>query len=357
MQNAPASFYNQTKSALKIIVVDLGFLGDSVHLVPALWEIKRHYPAAQLHTLSATVGAELLSLAPCVDRSWAFPLTPQSPPWWRHWDIISSLRRENYDVAFNFSGADRTIFLTALTGAKCRLAHEGGRRHFWNRLLIRNWVPRQSREIPVFEQRRQVLAAAGLVLGPARFDLRVPGKAREFAAASIPANSIHLSINASAPLKEWPLDNWVDLAAMILKRDPAAQLVATAAANPRESERLDQFAAAVPGARLRCLKGLDLGQLAAVLQRSRMHLGADSGVLHLAAALNVPTFTVFRKYPGLREWLPPVGSLHKYLATGCRCIETGKTHCQTVARAECLASIPAADVFEAIRPMWPISAA
>jgi ADP-heptose:LPS heptosyltransferase len=356
MQPAPANFYQQTKSARKIIVVDLGFLGDSVHLVPALWEIKRHYPAAQLHTLSAAVGAELLGLAPCVDRAWAFPLTPQSPPWWRHWDIIGALRREKYDAAFNFSGADRTIFLTALTGAKWRLAHQGGRRHFWNRWLIRNWAPRQSREIPVYEQRRQVLAAAGFALEPARFALRVPVEAQETAAAAIPANSIHLSINASAPLKEWPLEYWVELAGLILKSDPAVQLAATAAANARESARLDRLAAAVPDARLHCLPGLSIAQLAVLLQRCRLHLGADSGVLHLAAALGISTFTVFRKHPDLKEWLPPAGPQHKYLATGCACIDGVRNDCRATGRAACLASISVAEVFETIRNLWPISA-
>src|SRR5580704_17759241 len=86
------NFLERTRDAKKIIVVDFGFLGDSVHLVPALWEIKRHYPAADLHTLSAVVGAELLKLAPCVDRPWAFPLTPESPPWWRHWGVLRDLR-------------------------------------------------------------------------------------------------------------------------------------------------------------------------------------------------------------------------------------------------------------------------
>jgi len=356
MPPAPATFYEQTKSARKIIVVDLGFLGDSVHLVPALWEIKRHYPAAQLHTLSAAVGAELLGLAPCVDRAWAFPLTPQSPAWWRHWDIIGALRREKYDAAFNFSGSDRTIFLTALTGAKWRLAHEGGRRHFWNRWVIGNWVPRQGHELPVYAQRRNVLAAAGFSLEPARFDLRVPEKARESAAANIPANAIHFSINASTPLKEWPLESWVELARMILESDPAVQLVATAAANARESERLDRLGDAVPDARLLCLPGLSLGQLAALLQRCRLHLGADSGVLHLAVALGLSTFTLFRKYPGLKEWLPPATLQHRYLAAGCRCIETGRNHCQARGRAECLASISVTEVFDAIRPLWPISA-
>jgi heptosyltransferase-1 len=356
MPSAPANFYERTKSARKIIVVDLGFLGDSVHLVPALWEIKRHYPEAQLHTLSAPVGAELLGLAPCVDRARAFPLTPQSPAWWRHWDIIGALRREKYDAAFNFSGSDRTIFLTALTGAKWRLAHEGGRRHFWNHWLIANWVARQDPGIAVYEQRRQVLAAAGFALEPARFDLRVPEKARESAAAHIPANSIHLSINAaSTPLNEWPLENWIELARMILKSDPAAHLVATAAANARESARLERLGGAVRDARLVCLPGLNIGQLAALLQRCRLHLGLDSGVLHLAVALGVPTFTIFRKSPGMRKWLPPASLQHKYLAAGCRCIEEGRNDCQVRGRPECLAAISPEDVFEAIRPLRPIS--
>src|SRR5208282_712919 len=95
------SFIERTRAAKKIIVIDFGFLGDSVHLAPALWEIKRHYAGAELHTLSAPVGAELLQMAPCVDRPWAFPLTAKSPAWWKHWDILWALRRQKFDAAFN----------------------------------------------------------------------------------------------------------------------------------------------------------------------------------------------------------------------------------------------------------------
>jgi ADP-heptose:LPS heptosyltransferase len=184
--------------------------------------------------------------------------------------------------------------------------------------------------------------------------LRVPEKARE-SAATIPANSIHLSINASAAVKEWPLENWIELARMVLKSDPAAQLVATAAANAREAARLERLGEAVRDARLVCLPGLNLGQLAALLQRCRLHLGADSGVLHLAAALGVSTFSVFRKYAGLKEWLSPDALRHKYLAARCRCIEEGRKDCQVRGRSECLAAILPDEVFEAIRPLRPIS--
>src|SRR5580658_3550482 len=139
------SFLERTRAARKIIVVDFGFLGDSVHLTPALWEIKRHYGTAELHTLSAPVGAELLQLAPCVDRPWAFPLTAKSPAWWKHWDILWALRRQKFDLAFNFTGSDRSLFATAFIGARWTLGLEAGRKHFWNGWLSGDWVKRGTR--------------------------------------------------------------------------------------------------------------------------------------------------------------------------------------------------------------------
>jgi len=105
-----------TRDAQKVVVVDLGFLGDTVHLVPALWEIKDHYPNAALHVLSSPVGCEVLKMVRCVDRAWSFPLGPPSPSWWEHWDVLRAMRREKFDAAFNFSGADRTVFVTGRCG-------------------------------------------------------------------------------------------------------------------------------------------------------------------------------------------------------------------------------------------------
>jgi ADP-heptose:LPS heptosyltransferase len=338
------SFFERSRDARKIIVVDLGFLGDSVQLVPALWEIKRHYPQAQLHTLSAVVGAELLRLAPCVDKAWAFPLTPQSPPWWRHWDLLLALRRERFDVAINLSGSDRSIFMTALTGARWRLGYQAGRKHFWNGWLIGDWVPRQGRDAPIFEQRRQALAARGFSLKPPRFDLRIPDADQRWAIANIPNLSIHLSINASTHLKEWPSRHWIALAKTILAKFPDVSLIATASSKTREQERLNELSTAVNDKRLQSFTGLSLGQLAAALARCRAHVGADSGVLHLAVALNVPTVSVFKHYEGINEW-KPVGDRHRAVVARCACQDSANVRCLASAEAECLGKISVEQVF------------
>ena len=344
-----ASFLDRTRAAKKIIVVDFGFLGDSVHLVPALWKIKRHYAGAQLHTLSAPVGAELLAMAPCVDRPWAFPLAAKSPPWWKHWGILWALRRQRFDVAFNFNGSDRSIFSTAFIGAPRALGLEAGRHHFWNRWFISDWVQRGTRETPVYEQRRQALAAGGFDLQPARFDFRVPGEARQWARQTVPENVAHLSINASTPVKEWPLENWIELARTLLAADGALHLAATASANPREQQRLAALAGGVDNKRLVCLAAPSIARLAAVLLRSRLHIGGDSGVLHLAMALGAPTLAVFRDHAGLKEWTP-VGEQHRQWVAACRCLKENRTDCLAAGKASCLASISAGQVAaEALR--------
>jgi len=302
-------FYSRSRAARKILVVDLGFLGDSVHLVPALWEIKRHYPAAELHTLSAPVGAEVLQLAACVDRPWAFPLTAPSPPWWRHWDLLLALRRERFDLGFNFSGADRTLFMTALTGAKWRVAVAGGRKHFWSHWLVREFAPRPNSELPVYEQRRQTLSACGLELASPRWDLRLPESAVRWAEARVPAAAVHFSINASTPLKEWPLEHWIELAKHLLARKPSGRIIATGSANAREQERLRSLAAGVGDDRLTVLPaGTSIAELAAALQRCRLHAGADSGVLHLAMALGDGEFG--RQLYGLHQLPQTLAGIH-----------------------------------------------
>jgi ADP-heptose:LPS heptosyltransferase len=256
------------------------------------------------------------------------------------------LRRQKFDAAFNFTGSDRSLFATAFIGARWTLGFEAGRKHFWNRCLDSDWVQRGTREAPVFEQRRQVLAAGGLSLQPARFDFRLPEEARKWALATIPEHAVHLSINASSPVKEWPLENWIELARTLLAADASLSLVAAASAKPREQERLAALAKGVNSARLQCIEGPSIARLAAALQRSRLHIGGDSGVLHLAMALGVPTLTVARDHAGLKEWMP-AGEQHRHIVAACRCLDENRADCLAAGKAACLASISAGQVAEA----------
>ncbi len=334
-------FQAMTRDAKKIVVVDLGFLGDTIHLLPALWEIKDHYPKAELHVLTSPVGREVLEMAACVDKIWAFPLGPPSPSWWEHLDILRSMRQERFDVSFNFSGADRTVFVSAFLGARHSMAYRGARKHFWQPWLIRHWIQRRTLPSPVYEGRRQILALCGFNLKPAWFDLSVPANDRDWAEKNIPGEAVHLSLSASLPLKEWPLNNNLNLIHYLLAKTADRTLVVTAAPNPREQARLEQVRQQVKNARLLLINDrLSVARLAALLQRCALHVGPDSGVIHLAVALNVPVVGIYRQYHDMADWLPQ-GPRNACFDAPCPCMGSKNPPCAATGEAACLAGISA----------------
>jgi len=177
------------------------------------------------------------------------------------------------------------------------VVREGARKHFWRRRLIAHWVARADLEQPVFEQRRRVLGTLGLNLEPARFDLRVPETAAHSMRTKVKLPAVHFSINASTPLKEWPLPHWIELARIFLRDRPQSQIVASSGPGEREQERLRKFSDAVNDPRLGTFPAPPLADLAALLKVCALHVGADSGVLHLAVALDVPTSRFFASIP------------------------------------------------------------
>jgi len=349
MSSDLAHLYSRTRNARKVIVVDLGFLGDTVHLVPPLWELKRNYAGAELHVLTSTVGQEVLRLAPCVDRVWGLEMFRETRTLRQQWSVLRALRRERFDVAFNFSGADRTNFMTALTGARWRVAHRGGRWHFYNSWVIRDWIPRQDPNQLVSEQRRQMLVACGLSLEPARFDLRIDNASDRWAAGIVRGPTVHVSPNSNKAVKEWPLDHYISLVNSILAIEPPLNIVISGTARERERARLDGLAAKLKSDRIHFLAGgVSISQLAALLARCLLHIGSDSGVLHLAFALQLPTISFLREQPNFGAFMP-TGPTHRVFAVPCGCLDGPHAPCEKLQRAECLAQIQPDKVVEAVR--------
>lgn len=347
MSSELANLYNDTRAASKVIVVALGFLGDSLQIIPALWEINRNYPRAELHVVTTPLGAEVLGLLPCVDRVWPVARNPRQSNWLQDGRTVRALRREYFDLAINFSGADRPTIWTALIGARHAVAHTGPRKHFWSNWLVRHWVPRQPPGMPIAEQHLRVLEACGLNLAAPCWDFPLPATACRKVETLVPPGAVHFSISASHPLKEWPVENWVALAKQLFAINPQMQIVATGSSQPREQERLRSLAAGVGNRSVTTLPALSLAELAAGLQRCRLHVGADSGVLHLAVVVGLPTISLFRDYHDASAWTP-TGPRHRVFRQPCVCVNQRHQPCAPANRAECLAKLEVAQVVAAV---------
>jgi len=303
---------------------------------------------AEVHVMTTAVGAEVLAMVPAVRRTWLVPLRKPSPPFWKGLKQLLDIRNEGYDAALSLSASDRSLICTALSGAKARIAVLTGR-HWWHAgLPLTGRLPSPDRQKPLFEQRLSLLRHLGWLGQNPGWSWGIPQKAEGWAHQQNATADIYLSISAfGSPHKEWPVRLWAEAFQRVWQARPQTQILLGYANADREKERArDLWARLKHDPRLKILDhSPTLPQLAAVLSITKLFVGLDSGILHLAVGMDKPTVSVFRDYEGKTEWAPR-GDRHRVLSRFCFCHQKKCDDCGT--EAKCLAGLPATEVAEAI---------
>jgi ADP-heptose:LPS heptosyltransferase len=111
-----------------------------------------------------------------------------------------------------------------------------------------------------------------------------------------------LHIGAGTQAKTWPGEHWRSLAARLVE-SLDAQIILVG--GPADHVPADQMLHDGPRLQVANWTGeLSVVELAALLQRSDLLVGADSGPAHLAAAVNTPVITLFSGTNNPRQWQP-----------------------------------------------------
>jgi ADP-heptose:LPS heptosyltransferase len=164
------------------------------------------------------------------------------------------------------------------------------------------------------------------------------------AARLLPENRIICHISSSQPKKEWPVQNWAAFHALALAA--GLDLVFSAGLGEREQALLEEFRRLAPAAPVLPVNP-DLGVFLAVLKRARAFVSGDTGPLHFAAGLSVPTLALFGP-TSARQW-QPWGPCHQVLTGGpCGC-SGDSAICQN--SVHCLSLIAPAQVLDRLREL------
>lgn len=309
--NEPESFFHRTCAARKVMVLDLGFLGDTVHLLPALWMVRQAYPKSELHVAIASHVTSLMECVPWVNHTWGYMRYPRHATLKENWQMISRLRREKFDVVINLNGSDRSSWLTFLSGARERLGRvpRDGGPLFWRRMFTAH-VEHPSEQEPIYEQSCHCLEKAGFPLTKPEFRAKInPAllQAAELTEADT-GNYFHISPFTTADRRELSPTELASFINALRQAFPEKKVVLSCAPTEREQQKMDELVARMPEKPWRVYAGkLNLPQLAAVIQRSALHFCGDTGTLHLATMTNTPTVAWFWPNPSsehLRHWVP-----------------------------------------------------
>jgi ADP-heptose:LPS heptosyltransferase len=311
---ARGSFLDRTRGARKVMVLDLGFLGDTVHLLPALWMVRQAYPQAELHAVVADHILSLMSCVPWVDRAWGYPRFPKHATLRQNLQMVARLRKERFDVLINLNGSDRSSWLTFLSGTPARLGRRprDGGPPFWERMFT-DFVQYNSTTEPVYVQKCRCLEQAGFPFTQAEFHAQIDPAHLEVAGitAADTGTYFHLSPFTTADKRELAPKQLADLIGALEGRFPEKRWVLSGAPTDRERSKMDALVAQLQRKPWRVFAGkLNLVQLAAVIQHSAAHLSGETGTLHLALMTGVPTVAWFWTRPHMGVWIP-IGDRHR----------------------------------------------
>lgn len=292
----------------RILVIETLYLGDLIHTLPLLQALRARFPQAQLDVLVRAAHVPLMAQVAGIDSVLA--MEPQ-----RHKSLgglrqlCGELRARRYDLVLNPGASDRAGWLTAFSGGAHRLGrvnrrgHRGLARMLHDEVIDRAWgaEPMYWQKLTAFAPTLGLAEAVHFGLDVARVDL---------SALALPARYVHIAPFASEDIRSLPPATLVALVAALRARAPGTAVVVSCSPATRETQRLAAVQRDLEGLGAICLKGtLNLPQLAAVIARAAVHLGPDSGPLHLAVALQVPSVGCFLYKDASAEWLP-TGARH-----------------------------------------------
>lgn len=308
MKKNDVSFYERIKNARKVLYLDLGFLGDTIHQIPALRCIREALPDAEIH---AMVGAHIVSImevVPWVNRVIGYPRFPKGPVWYRDISRVMDLRKEKYDVIINLNGSDRSSLLTWAIGAPLRLGRIPPKIPAFWRFCFTHTISVPRGKLASYRQSWECLKGVGFPGIKPEFNITIPKAALERIDQLIgdEKDIIHISPFTSQDSKELPLSLLIEFINKIQSDYPNIKIAFSCAPNHRETSRLEILLRELKVKPWKVLGGQALPpvDLAAFLSRSVLHIGGNSGALHVAFMAGASTMSWHHDHPNIAEWLP-----------------------------------------------------
>ncbi len=332
----------------RVLVVRLRSIGDTVLSTPSLFALKRFLPHASIDILLEDWVAPVLDGFPYVDNVITLERKSNSS----RARVARSLRSNRYDVVYNLHGGTTATLLARATGARHRVGYDTyqyARLHnhlspssasLWRRdkthsveqqLALLGWTGVPVSDRPATQLAVTKAAAAAVAARLKRADLE-----------TAPLAVIHPA--AAFATKQWAADKFGLVAAQLVAQGFSVVVITT----PDQASLVDELRRSA-SASVVAFKDLSLPEVTALLARARLFVGNDSGIAHIAAAVQTPSVVIFGS-SNTAHWRPWVsaGTAAEVVLEEMECQPCHGYFCEKFAEPECIKRVPVARVTAAV---------
>ena len=329
----------------KVLLIRLRSIGDTVLSTPSLFALRRFLPDAQIDILVEDWVAPVLDDHPHVDNVVVLERSGMIS----RARAARQIRSTGYDVVYNLHGGTTATFLTRATGARHRVGLKSYQyAHLHNHQAPSPLVVWGQQKTHSVEQQLALLGWTGVpVTDRPRTHLAVTRKAADavnqrLAQAGLNDRNIALIHPAAAFVtKQWATEKFARVAESLTERGFAPVVVGA----PQDREILKSLLeqSAVPIVSL----DLSLPEVSALAARSRIFVGNDSGIAHIAAAVGTPSVVIFGS-SNVAHWRPWNKSAAEVVLEEMPCQPCHGYFCEKFPQPECILRIPVERVVAAI---------
>jgi lipopolysaccharide heptosyltransferase II len=308
----------------RILLIRLDRLGDFILSLPAVDSLRVAYPSAKIDVMVRPYLAGLAGMAPAINNVFVYKGI---------FDTFRSLPDQKYDVVIDMLRDYRLkpAFIALLSKAPVRIGFKGGFRERLFTHAVNDWKGSSKSMVDIDLELLKPLGVVPHVSIPKLARTPSPRDARAV---------IAIHPGGYYPSQRWPAKRFADLSSKMLE---AFDISLVGLGGPDDRTFVDEIMARIPHQRAKAVfAGPE--ELVSILARSSMLICNNSGPLHLAAALGVPTVSTMGPTDPMLWW--PKGDNQVVIRKAVKCSPCSLGKCR---EHFCMELITVDEVFGEVR--------
>jgi heptosyltransferase III len=303
----------------RILVIKLRAIGDVLLSTPVVQNLHDHFPFAQIDFLTDKFAADVVIGNPWVSNVLTFDRKNDSSV-----GMIRQVREKKYDLIIDLFSNPRSAIITSLSGARFR----AGFPFRWRKYAYNIIIPPRAGNIHNIDFNLDALRRLDIPVHHFQPYFPLEDGAKHFAAEWFRGESLDgkqvVGLNPSGGwyTKRWGLEHYARLGDLIGHRY-GASIIVLWGPGEEDDARFIQQRMKIPA---HVISKTTLSQLGAIIHRCAFIVSNDSGPMHIAASLGIPTLGIFG--PTNPHQQGPYGDNHRWVRNEeLDCLECSLTAC------------------------------
>ena len=313
-------------SSQRILVIAPNWIGDAVMAQPLLQLLKQQHPVQPIDVLAPAWVAPVLRAMPEVDTVLEAPFKHGALQFGERWRYARLLRQRGYAAAYVLPNTLKFALLPWLAGIKKRVGYKGESRYGLINVMHHDDKQASRAMVPFY---------AALAFAPSsEAPQNLPRPRLKLDHERVAGVMQSLGLSQQQPLicfapgaefgnaKRWPTRHFAELALTIMQTWPDAQIVLLGSS--KDEAVCDEIKAICPAVYQLAGK-TKLDQALALIAQAAIMVSNDSGLLHIASALNRPVIALYG--PTDPDHAPPFSDIAHSLSLRLACAPCKQREC------------------------------